>query len=96
MRVKTHLNRDGDQERVEMKYERLFSPVNIRGCVFPNRIMLTAVVTRLAAERGFVTDVIKDRYKRSGRKETPKEGSYTTRRQSARRRGALSAACFLN
>ncbi|MGD0234345.1 MAG: FAD-dependent oxidoreductase [Syntrophorhabdales bacterium] len=46
------------------KYERLFSPITIRGCVFPNRIMSTAAVTRLAAEDGHVTQAIKDRYRR--------------------------------
>ena len=47
-----------------MKYEKLFSPLNIRGCVIPNRIMSTAAVTRLAAEDGHVTDAIIERYKR--------------------------------
>ena len=47
-----------------MKYERLFSPLNIRGCVLPNRIMSTAAVTRLAAEDGHVTEAIIERYKR--------------------------------
>lgn len=47
-----------------MKYERLFSPLTIRGCTFPNRIMSTAAVTRLAAEDGHVTKNIKDRYVR--------------------------------
>ena len=47
-----------------MKYPKLFSPLEIRGCIFPNRIMSTAAVTRLAAENGHVTDAITDRYKR--------------------------------
>ena len=50
-----------------MKYTRLFSPLSIRGCIFPNRIMLTAAVTRLAAEDGHVTEDIKERYKRLAR-----------------------------
>ena len=47
-----------------MKYEKLFSPLRIRGCTFPNRIMATAAVTRLTAEDGHVTDAFKERYKR--------------------------------
>ena len=47
-----------------MKYPNLFSPLEIRGCIFPNRIMSTAAVTRLAAEDGHVTDAIRDRYRR--------------------------------
>ncbi|MGD8389179.1 MAG: FAD-dependent oxidoreductase [Desulfobacteraceae bacterium] len=47
-----------------MKYKRLFSPLIIRGCVLPNRIMSTAAVTRLAAEDGHVTPAIIERYQR--------------------------------
>src|SRR5512143_2527065 len=47
-----------------MKYPRLFSPLTIRGITFPNRIMSTAAVTRLAAEDGHVTQNINDRYQR--------------------------------
>jgi NADPH-dependent glutamate synthase beta subunit-like oxidoreductase/2,4-dienoyl-CoA reductase-like NADH-dependent reductase (Old Yellow Enzyme family) len=47
-----------------MKYEKLFSPLRIKGCTLPNRIMATAAVTRLAAEDGHVTDAFKERYKR--------------------------------
>ncbi|MFZ0448851.1 MAG: FAD-dependent oxidoreductase [Desulfatiglandaceae bacterium] len=47
-----------------MKFEKLFSPINIRGCVIPNRIMSTAAVTRLAAEDGHVTKQITERYQR--------------------------------
>jgi NADPH-dependent glutamate synthase beta subunit-like oxidoreductase/2,4-dienoyl-CoA reductase-like NADH-dependent reductase (Old Yellow Enzyme family) len=47
-----------------MKYPRLFSPLKIRGITFPNRIMSTAAVTRLASEDGHVTQNIKDRYQR--------------------------------
>ncbi|MFC1980334.1 NADH:flavin oxidoreductase, partial [Chloroflexota bacterium] len=47
-----------------MRYEKLFSPLTVRGCTFPNRIMRTSMVSRLAAEDGTVTDVIKDRYRR--------------------------------
>jgi len=47
-----------------MKYEKLFSPLRIKGCTLPNRIMATAAVTRLAAEDGHVTDAFRERYKR--------------------------------
>jgi 2,4-dienoyl-CoA reductase-like NADH-dependent reductase (Old Yellow Enzyme family) len=50
-----------------MRYPTLFSPLTIKECTFPNRIMLTAAVTRLAAEDGHVTENIKDRYKRIAR-----------------------------
>ncbi|MBI2853950.1 MAG: FAD-dependent oxidoreductase [Chloroflexi bacterium] len=46
------------------KYPMLFSSLRIKRCVFPNRIMSTAAVTRLAAEDGHVTDCLKERYKR--------------------------------
>lgn len=47
-----------------MKYPNLFSPLKIRNCVIPNRIMSTAAVTRLAAEDGHVTPAIMERYQR--------------------------------
>jgi NADPH-dependent glutamate synthase beta subunit-like oxidoreductase/2,4-dienoyl-CoA reductase-like NADH-dependent reductase (Old Yellow Enzyme family) len=47
-----------------MRYEKLFSPLKVGNCVFPNRIMSTAAVTRLAAEDGHVTQNIIDRYRR--------------------------------
>ena len=47
-----------------MKYAKLFSPVKVGSCVFPNRIMSTAAVTRLATEDGHVTQNIMDRYRR--------------------------------
>ena len=47
-----------------MKYEKLFSPIKVGNSFFPNRIMLTAAVTRLAAEDGHVTQAVKDRYRR--------------------------------
>jgi len=46
------------------RYRKLFSPLSLKGCTFPNRIMATAAVTRLAAEDGHVTDALKERYKR--------------------------------
>ena len=47
-----------------MEYAKLFSPADVRGCIFPNRIMSTAAVTRLAAEDGHVTEAMTARYKR--------------------------------
>ena len=47
-----------------MKYPTLFSPLTIKNCTFPNRIMSTAAVTRLASEDGHVTQNIRDRYQR--------------------------------
>lgn len=47
-----------------MKYDQLFSPLTIKGCTFPNRILRTAMVSRLAAEDGSVTKVLKERYRR--------------------------------
>jgi len=43
---------------------RLLEPLNINGMVVPNRIMVPAMVTRLAKEDGFVTQDIFDRYLR--------------------------------
>jgi len=50
-----------------MEYQKLFSPADVRGCIFSNRIMSTAAVTRLAAEDGHVTEVLTERYKRLAR-----------------------------
>ena len=50
-----------------MKYPKLFSPLKVGTCVFPNRIMSTAAVTRLAAEDGHVTQNLIDRYTRLAR-----------------------------
>lgn len=47
-----------------MRYVKLFSPLSVRGCVFPNRIMSTAAVSRLVTEDGHVTIALKERYKR--------------------------------
>ena len=47
-----------------MKYPNLFSPIHIRNCELPNRIMSTAAVTRLAAEDGHVTPQVTARYQR--------------------------------
>jgi 2,4-dienoyl-CoA reductase-like NADH-dependent reductase (Old Yellow Enzyme family) len=42
----------------------LFEPLDINGMVIPNRIMVPAMVTRLAGEDGFVNQAITDRYVR--------------------------------
>lgn len=42
----------------------LFTPMNINGMVLPNRLVLTAMVTRLSGEDGFVNQDIRDRYLR--------------------------------
>lgn len=43
---------------------KLFEPLNIKGMVLPNRIMVPAMVTRLSGEDGFVNEPITDRYVR--------------------------------
>jgi 2,4-dienoyl-CoA reductase-like NADH-dependent reductase (Old Yellow Enzyme family) len=50
-----------------LKYEKLFSPITLRGCTFPNRIMRTSMVSGLATEDGFVTDDLKARYEREAK-----------------------------
>ena len=47
-----------------MKYTRLFSPLKVGSCIFPNRIMSTAAVTRLASEEGHITPNFVERYRR--------------------------------
>ncbi|MCE7939438.1 NADH:flavin oxidoreductase [bacterium] len=43
---------------------RLFEPIDLRGLVVPNRIVLTAMVTRLSGEDGVVNAPIVERYAR--------------------------------
>jgi 2,4-dienoyl-CoA reductase-like NADH-dependent reductase (Old Yellow Enzyme family) len=43
---------------------KLFEPLAIKGMVLPNRIMVPAMVTRLADVTGWVTEEIRDRYVR--------------------------------
>jgi dimethylglycine catabolism A len=43
---------------------RLFEPFTIRGVTLPNRLVLPAMVTRLAGEDGYVNDDIRARYVR--------------------------------
>ena len=46
---------------------KLFEPLAIKGMVLPNRIMVPAMVTRMADEEGWVTQDIVDRYVRYAR-----------------------------
>ena len=41
-----------------MQYEKLFSPIKMRGAAFPNRIMRTSMASGLATEDGLVTDLL--------------------------------------
>lgn len=43
---------------------KLMQPLAIKGMVLPNRVMVPAMVTRLADEGGWVTEEIRDRYQR--------------------------------
>ncbi len=47
----------------------LFEPIDLNGMVLTNRIVLTAMVTRLSGEDGFVNKDIRDRYLRFARGE---------------------------
>jgi len=50
-----------------MNYEKLFSPITMRGVTFPNRIQRTSMVSGLSTEDGRVTDEQKKRYQREAR-----------------------------
>lgn len=41
-----------------MEYEKLFSPITMRGVTFPNRIMRTSMVSGLATEDGLVMELL--------------------------------------
>lgn len=47
-----------------LKFRKLFSPISLEGCVFPNRIFLVPMVSRLATENGHMTQALTERYKR--------------------------------
>lgn len=49
---------------MEARYNKLFSPLSVGGIVFPNRILLLPMVSRLATENGHVTDRLLERYER--------------------------------
>jgi dimethylglycine catabolism A len=48
-------------------YEKLFSPITMRGVTFPNRVQRTSMVSGLATEDGLVTEDLKKRYQREAR-----------------------------
>jgi 2,4-dienoyl-CoA reductase-like NADH-dependent reductase (Old Yellow Enzyme family) len=50
-----------------MKYEKLFSPITMRGVTFPNRIQRTSMVSGLSTEDGSVTEDLKKRYQREAK-----------------------------
>ena len=52
-----------------MPYPALFSPLTLNRLTLDNRIVLTAMVTRLSGEDGFVNQAILDRYARFARGE---------------------------
>jgi 2,4-dienoyl-CoA reductase-like NADH-dependent reductase (Old Yellow Enzyme family) len=56
--------RDGSRGEKSVKYEKLFSPITMRGVTFSNRIQRTSMVSGLATEDGFVTEDQKKRYQR--------------------------------
>ncbi|SEM11403.1 2,4-dienoyl-CoA reductase [Syntrophus gentianae] len=50
-----------------MSYEKLFTPVTMRGITAPNRVHRTSMVSGLATEDGFVTDELIKRYEREAK-----------------------------
>jgi 2,4-dienoyl-CoA reductase-like NADH-dependent reductase (Old Yellow Enzyme family) len=50
-----------------VKYEKLFSPIALRGVTFSNRILRTSMVSGLSTEDGWVTDELKKRYQREAK-----------------------------
>ncbi len=56
--------KDWNLETLNMRYHKLFSPLSVGGCIFPNRVMLTPMVSRLATEDGRITATLTERYKR--------------------------------
>lgn len=51
------------------KYPTLFSPLRINSVTIPNRVLITAMVTRLSGADGYVNDPIRERYLRFARGE---------------------------
>jgi 2,4-dienoyl-CoA reductase-like NADH-dependent reductase (Old Yellow Enzyme family) len=49
---------------------KLLEPLNVKGMILPNRVMVPAMVTRLSGEDGFVNQDITDRYVRYAQGET--------------------------
>jgi 2,4-dienoyl-CoA reductase-like NADH-dependent reductase (Old Yellow Enzyme family) len=50
-----------------MKYEKLFTPITLRGVTFSNRIQRTSMVSGLTTEDGYVTEDLKKRYQREAK-----------------------------
>ena len=50
-----------------MKYEKLFSPITMRGVTFTNRIQRTSMVSGLSTEDGSVTENLMKRYQREAK-----------------------------
>jgi 2,4-dienoyl-CoA reductase-like NADH-dependent reductase (Old Yellow Enzyme family) len=50
-----------------MKYEKLFSPITMRGITFSNRIQRTSMVSGLSTEEGSVTEDLVKRYQREAK-----------------------------
>jgi dimethylglycine catabolism A len=50
-----------------MKYEKLFTPITMRGVTFVNRIQRTSMVSGLTTEEGYVTEDLKKRYQREAK-----------------------------
>jgi 2,4-dienoyl-CoA reductase-like NADH-dependent reductase (Old Yellow Enzyme family) len=50
-----------------MKYEKLFSPITMRGITFSNRIQRTSMVSGLSTEEGSVTEDLIRRYQREAK-----------------------------
>lgn len=51
------------------KYPNLFSPLRINSVTLPNRIVITAMVTRLSGTDGYVNESVRERYLRFARGE---------------------------
>ncbi len=47
-----------------LRFPKLFSPLTLRGLRLPNRVVLTAMVTRLSGEDGEVNPALVERYRR--------------------------------
>jgi 2,4-dienoyl-CoA reductase-like NADH-dependent reductase (Old Yellow Enzyme family) len=50
-----------------VRYEKLFSPITMRGVTFSNRIQRTSMVSGLSTEDGWITDELKKRYQREAK-----------------------------
>ena len=50
-----------------MKYEKMFTPITMRGVTFSNRIQRTSMVSGLTTEDGAVTEDLKKRYQREAK-----------------------------